>query len=238
MFDTKTQKEIGSYVYCLIDPRNNQPFYVGEGKENRVFDHAEDALKNSEATDKLEIIRAILKAGMKVNHVIIRHGLDQQTALEIESAIIDFSRFLKLDLSNEVLGHHSGLNGIMSADELMRKYSAKPLEQLEDGCVIININRKYRRANGPMDIYEATKQMWVISDKRIPSIKYVLSEYRGFIVEVFEVDPSGWYKIPDENGRMRWGFTGKQAEPGFRAKYLNRAIEKKRGAANPITFKV
>ncbi len=27
------------YVYRLIDPRNGETFYVGKGKENRVFQH-------------------------------------------------------------------------------------------------------------------------------------------------------------------------------------------------------
>lgn len=29
MFDEKTQQALGHYVYMLIDPRNNKPFYVG-----------------------------------------------------------------------------------------------------------------------------------------------------------------------------------------------------------------
>ena len=32
------------YVYCLVDPRNNQPFYIGKGKDNRVFAHRQAAL--------------------------------------------------------------------------------------------------------------------------------------------------------------------------------------------------
>ena len=38
-------------------------------------------------------------------------------------------------------------------------------------------------------IYQATKETWLISEWKLPQIKYVLSEYRGLIVEVFEV---GW----------------------------------------------
>ena len=27
------------YLYHLIDPRNQIPFYVGKGKNNRMYDH-------------------------------------------------------------------------------------------------------------------------------------------------------------------------------------------------------
>ena len=30
------------YVYVLYDPRNFQPFYIGEGKGNRMFSHESD----------------------------------------------------------------------------------------------------------------------------------------------------------------------------------------------------
>lgn len=32
------------YVYCLINPRDNQVFYIGKGVGNRVFSHEKYAL--------------------------------------------------------------------------------------------------------------------------------------------------------------------------------------------------
>ena len=40
-FPEKLADEIKYYVYRLIDPRNGQTFYVGKGKGNRVFMHAQ-----------------------------------------------------------------------------------------------------------------------------------------------------------------------------------------------------
>ena len=38
-FSEETKKEINYYVYRLVDPMTGQTFYVGKGKEDRVFDH-------------------------------------------------------------------------------------------------------------------------------------------------------------------------------------------------------
>jgi hypothetical protein len=237
-FDTKTAEEIGYYVYCLVDPRTKKPFYVGKGKENRVFAHARDALEQPNPTDKLDTIREIIKTGQQVGYLIVQHGMTEETAFAVETALIDFAGHFDLGLTNIVLGHKSSAFGIMTADEVQLKYKAEPLDALGDGCVIININRTYKRAKGSKSFYEATKESWVISEKRIPTLKYVLSEYGGFIVEVFEVNHDGWYKTKDPSGKARWGFNGKQASDEIRDRYLNRSIVKKPGAANPIAYKL
>lgn len=38
-FSQKTCEALNYYVYCLQDPRSNHIFYVGKGKDNRVFEH-------------------------------------------------------------------------------------------------------------------------------------------------------------------------------------------------------
>lgn len=237
-FDKRTAEEIGYYVYALIDPRTEKPFYVGKGKANRVFAHARDALEQTDATDKLDTIRDIINAGQRVDYVIVQHGLNEETAFAVETALIDFAGRFDLGLTNIALGHKSSAFGIMTADELQQKYVAEPLKSLGEGCVIININRTYRRARGSKSFYDATKESWVINEKRIPTLRYVLSEYSGFIVEVFEVDKGGWYQVKDPRGKVRWGFNGKQAPDEIRNLYLNRSIVKKRGAANPISYRL
>ncbi|MEG9862519.1 MAG: hypothetical protein V6Z81_08580 [Parvularculales bacterium] len=236
MFDKKTEEAVGYYVYCLVDPRDNKPFYIGKGKGNRVFAHAADDLMQPSDSDKLEKIREIKACGESVKHVIVRHGLDKVTAFAIETALIDFSDFFDLDLTNIMRGHKSSAFGLMTVEQIYRKYSAKPLEELGDGCVIVNINQEYKRAKGTKDYYDATKESWLISPKRIPELKYVLSEYGGYIVEVFEVDEGGWYQKQDSKGRTRWGFNGKQAPDKIRDQYLNRSINKPRGSANPVLY--
>src|SRR5687768_13821500 len=77
------------YVYRLIDPRNGETFYVGRGKDNRVFAHIREEVGGDELDNKLKRIREIRLAGLEVAHVIHRHGLDERTAIEVEAALID-----------------------------------------------------------------------------------------------------------------------------------------------------
>ena len=78
-FDENTQKSLGYYVYLLVDPNDEKPFYVGKGQNNRVFDHIQDAMDNPhDNRDKFERIRAI--GAENVKHYIVAHGLSQENS--------------------------------------------------------------------------------------------------------------------------------------------------------------
>src|SRR5207302_11488149 len=92
MFSPEVIEKLQHYVYRLIDPRNGETFYVGKGVGNRVFEHArgERGLsEDAELSEKLTRIRRIRRDGFEVAHVIHRHGLGQETAFEVEAALID-----------------------------------------------------------------------------------------------------------------------------------------------------
>ena len=238
-FDSKTAEQLKYYVYALIDPRSSEVFYIGKGKGNRVFAHVDDAISNeAHKSDKLECIREIRKSGKSVEHIIVRHGLTEEQSLRIESVLIDFSHYLKdkdvrTDLANIAGGHHAELFGLMTANELERKYNAPPLTELHHKVIIININKSYDKGKGMASIYDSTKESWKIHESRHKTLEYALAEYRGIIVGVFKIQK--WYRAGE-----RWGFDGEEAESNIKDIYLNKSIAhtKKKGAANPIRYRL
>lgn len=240
MFDNKTIEKLQHYVYGLFDPETNIPFYIGKGYGNRVFNHKFDAINLEDvSTLKLDTIRAILDKGLDVKHIIIRHGLKESEAFEVEASLIDFGNHLGFNLSNVVEGHHVGYKGLMTIDEIIRLHNAKRLEKLEHPLIIININKKYKRGESTEHIYNATKQAWVVGRDRRNTVKYALSEYTGIIIEVFEIHE--WYNFTTNDvTSKRWGFNGKVADDEVRNIYLNKSIAhtKKKGVANPIKYRL
>lgn len=249
MFDEKTITELKYYVYILVNPINSTPFYVGKGFGNRVFSHIQDAQDGKKGTEKLDEIQAILSLNKNIEHVIVRHGLTEKVAFEVEASLIDTFRYVPLfnafAKGNIQGGNNSIEKGLMSANEIIRKYNAQPLDAIPSGFVIININSSYKRTKGENRIYNATKEIWRMADPRGTNLKFVLSEYKGLIVEVFEVEK--WYAVKrkynkntQKSGKtyFGYGFDGKVANTETRNLYINKSIahKKKRGASNPITY--
>lgn len=245
MFDEKTKQNLKYYVYFLINPDTKLPFYIGKGKDNRVFNHMNCALDSATSNDKYDQIREILNKNKKLEHIIVRHGLSEKMAFEIEASLIDTFDFIKTGITNVVGGQKSIEKGLMTSDEIKRLYNAEKLIEIENNCIIININKKYERGSGENAIYEATKETWTIDRRRLNGLNYVLSEYRGLIVEVFEVEE--WYEkergyLPNSKKfgqtKIGFGFIGRVAENSIRNKYVNKSIAhiKKRGAASAIRY--
>lgn len=250
MFDEKTIEHLKYYVYLLIEPKTDEPFYVGKGTGNRVFNHVKCALDGAEiSNNKYEEIERIIAEGDEVKHLIVRHGLTEKNAFEIESALIDTFRFIP-KFNSFVKGNiQGGVNsidkGLMTADEIVSLYKAETLNEIGNNCAIININKTYKRGSGESAIYDATKEIWNIAEHRTNQIEYVLSEYKGFIVEVFKVNK--WYlKERRYNPGAKkygqtylgYGFEGMVAEEPTRNKYINKTISpfKKRGFARSVIF--
>ena len=233
MFDQKTINALGHYVYMLIDPRDEKPFYVGKGSGTRVFEHIKKAQTNTNvSTEKYDTIREIINAGREVKHIIVCHGIEiEEEALRMERVLIDALNYCFGNLTNAVLGHGSSQTGIMTTDEIIRLYAAQPLNAIGKDCVLININANYDRCMQANDIYQATRESWRMNTRRLKGIKFVLAEYRGLIVEVFEVE--SWYPVD-----KLWGFKGRVATDTIREMYVNKSVAhlKKNGQSNPIFY--
>jgi hypothetical protein len=243
MFDTITATKLSFYVYALLNPITKKVFYIGKGNNNRVFSHVNEILEFKSEINSLKKseIQTIIEQDKNIEHYIIRHGLTENEAFLLESTLIDYTNILVHKLTNEVNGHHSAFYGIKTTEELIRQYNAPDLDALTDSVVIININRKYKDTkNKAISVFEATKEAWVIGEKKRNEVKYALAEFQGIIIGVFEI--TEWYPIQTDNNvnNNRWGFNGKDASEDIKNKYFNKSImfAKRRGAANPIRFKL
>ena len=76
------------YIYKLVDPRNNQPFYIGKGTGSRAQTHLHNcaAVKNQHKENKIAAIRA---AGLEPQiEYIAENIIDEDLAYEIETQMI------------------------------------------------------------------------------------------------------------------------------------------------------
>lgn len=92
------------YTYILIDPRNNQPFYVGKGNGYRMYEHIRNAKKEWQRYDnnlKLNKIRAIIKANLNIIYKKVIENVTEQEAIDKEIELIKF--YGRLDLETGML---------------------------------------------------------------------------------------------------------------------------------------
>lgn len=244
-FDEKTIQGLNYYVYLLIDPQNQTPFYVGKGKGNRLFDHVNCCIKD-ESSESLKYNEIRRIGASQVDYMILRHDLKEGEAYHLESATIDLLKYMDTKLTNISSGHNSIEKGLMRAEDVQRIYNAESLDEMDSDCIIININKSYKRWSNNNSIYNATKGVWAMDYNKAKQIKYVLSAYRGLIVEVFEVEEwlqekryySSSTKKHGNCKRMGCAFRGKIANDAVRNKYIGKSITAKikKGAANPIKY--
>jgi hypothetical protein len=228
--------KLKTYVYRLIDPRNGETFYVGKGQGNRVFAHIreEKGLEGDELDNKLKRIRDIRTSGFEVAHVIHRHGMDDEAAGQVESALIDAYP----GLTNDIGGAGSDDYGAMHAREVIRRYCAEPAV-FQHRALLISVNRTAKER----PLYEATRYAWKIKRATAEQAKIVLATLHGEIVGAFVA--RRWLAATSENfpGRDsapgRFGFEGEEAPEDIKSFYVGKRVPdeyRKPGAANPIKY--
>ena len=76
------------YVYILIDPRTNKPFYVGKGKGNRAKFHLKETIETTINIRKYNKIQSILKNGLEPKIVYHAIELTEVDAYNAEANLI------------------------------------------------------------------------------------------------------------------------------------------------------
>lgn len=228
------------YVYRLIDPRTGQTFYVGKGKGNRVFQHANavDPLKwekiggekNDDSIDaigaKIKTIREIKNEGLGVIAIIHRHGMSNEEALEVEAALIDAYP----GLTNIQNGYGSADRGCMSVEQIIRAAEAMEADFGNRKLVIIKVRTSVILAAG--SVYEAVRASWKIDKTKAEGIP-VLAVENGIIRDVFNAN---WH-LSGEGPRKE--FDGEPIKEEWARDLVGKRIpEKYRGKAEayPIRY--
>ena len=233
-FDQKTKEALAFYVYALVDPRDNRIFYIGKGKDDRVFQHAKNALSENDQSLKLDIIRSIQKEGKQVISYIIRHNLSNETALIVESTLIDLLTYKKFNKSNQLAniaaGYHQWDEGIKDVDEIDAIYNCPKINiNRGETLLLVSLNKSFNQAKAKgvyrrLDIYESTRQYWDIGKNRPQEIKYVLGVYKKVVRSVIEVKSWKWTKVAEDGTRFkrdRCIFEGKLIE---NSPYINKDV--------------
>lgn len=231
-FSKETCNKLDHYVYRLVDPQDKKTFYVGKGQGNRIFQHVRAALKPTKEEDdcdlKTELIREILASGRSVIPVIHRHGLDKDTALEVEAALIDAYP----ELANVQSGHGSALRGCMTVTQVKALYDAPKADFTNLKALIIKLRPSFVDARG--SVYEAARSAWRIDPEHAKGLPVVAS-VDGVIKGVFT--GVKWRK--SKKCRGRYEFTAKKSRKEEHKALLNRRLPARfcrRGMAAPVLY--
>lgn len=104
----------GFYVYLLVDPRDDKPFYAGKGQRWRAWQHERDVRAGKPGANpaKVQRIQGIIDAGLSVTIAIVAVFDLESEALNHEFKLVDASP----DLVNAVPGGNGqGLSAMASA---------------------------------------------------------------------------------------------------------------------------
>jgi hypothetical protein len=206
---------------------------VGKGTGNRIFAHVNEAIKNPKKNDKLDKIREIRATGRSIKYEIIRHGLSESEAFEVESAIIDFIG--KKELTNKNAGHKDH-RGLMSVSDIIASYQAEPVS-IAELVILFIVNDLFERNISPDRLYEITRGNWVVG-KRRNNAKYAFCVYKGIVRQVYKINR--WFPIKsrysETKRQSRWRFIGKISSE--LQHYVSGSVDSylKRRAQNPVRY--
>jgi hypothetical protein len=246
-FSGIVEEKLEWYVYALIDPRDGRLFYIGKGTGSRVFAHAADAIEGDLETEKLALIRDILKSGNTVETLILRHGIsNEKQSYLVESVLIDFCAMLvargvdlRNGLTNIVAGHNSEVFGVMSTNDVIALYEAPEAPKIKEKAILFRIPKLWTVAMPDAELYEATHGWWILG-KRRSEAKYGFAVSKGVIRGVYRIN-SWRERTAGDRGyvkgeRKRWGFDGEPAPEMSR--YLNTSVAHlfKKGNASPAMY--
>ena len=225
-FSIAARETLQHYVYRLVDPRNGETFYVGRGRGDRVFKHVAGNVKSAgkdELDPKFSRISQIQAEGLEVQHIIHRHGMDLDTAKEVEAALIDASS----GLTNRMGGASSADRGVRHADQIIKEHDAQEFE-LEHKLILISVGKTYEERG----VYEAVRAAWHMNGNRAREHNLVLARIGRFVVGAYKVNEwLDWapnvFPYDPEGLEGRIDFGGVEADKEVRDHYVGKRVPAK-----------
>jgi len=146
------------YVYALIDPRNNKPFYIGKGKEKRCFTHLSENKERTDNIYKWNTIQKIYKLGLEPTIKFFERDISENDAYDIEEELIKHYGRKRFDkngiLTNLCLGARPPVNNRgcvaisgLSFDEYYGKEKADKIRKKMSDSVKGEKNRFYGKTH-------------------------------------------------------------------------------------------
>lgn len=189
------------YVYLLIDPRNNEVFYVGKGIHERAKQHQQEAQRTDKETDKLNRIKEILDEGYEVKEFIYSANNSEEEAFDKEDELINFYKTnYPGQLTNIQWGHRS--IHTMSNEELDDIFgNAEPAVLGDERILFVKRNRSWNYKMTPEEHHEEFRGNWVVSKEKIDKIQLVCGVYNNVIKYV--CIPTKWEFVKQRNNPRR-----------------------------------
>ena len=130
----------------------------------------------------------------------------------------------------------------MSLDELRSYYGAKPVS-VTHPALLIRINKLYRHRMSAEELYEATRGIWKVGQRR-ENARLALAVFEGVVREVYEIEqwfPAGTLSYATRtltSPSGRWEFQGRPAPTSVRETYFGRSVRTyfSRGQQSPLVY--
>jgi uncharacterized protein len=233
---------LGCYVYIFRNPEDNKPFYIGKGTGPRGGNLNG---RNPDTTAKIEEIRKTQKTEPIIE--LLRYGLDKNTAEMYEGLAIDVIGVEHL--TNRKSGRKEIIKWPTKPDKSTRQ-QPDPINEANiiEPSIIIRVNQLYRSGMSYEELYDVTRGIWPMSEKR-EKAKYAFAAFQGIILDVYKIKdwhPAGTTPYLTRSGMTRdqidpdrlrrWEFIKEPIKAEIREKYRLKSVKSYFKSRFPITY--
>ncbi len=112
---------------------------------------------------------------------------------------------------------------------------------ITEPVMLIRINNTYRDNISPIDLYNRTRGVWKVGERR-KSAMYAFSVFQGVVLEVYKIsywEPASYYAPFTKEWDLtdRWQFVG-EVDVELSKKYKNKSVKNylKKGCVSPTIY--